>query len=510
MNLFSSPRLISLALAFFRFVKMFLGLVVLYLSVKYFGTSYERDSWVLSIALYGFIVSSIYSPINDTFRTKYIFLKEQNGEEFAMKSVNSLMNFFNLTYLLVAIVLFIAMSEITRHLAPGFDLSMREYLGKMVLALIPFFILQQQGNTLIGLLNTYDSYFYPELVSLLASIINILFIVFFSDEIGIYSLVLATTLNGLILVTVLSVMLHKRVASFRLISLEKLSLGKSFLMFSLPMYLSAFCVQMYLFVEKSTCTHFGEGAVSVYDYARQLTNLPHIVFSSIVPIVMTPLLSKCFIVGNENGFSDELRRFMRLLLYFTLFIVVLFIVNGNQISYFLFSEKNSDFIHILTYLSGAILCLVFSMICGQSLIARSRVLDYVVAVIAGNVLSVLLCFFVSDRFHMEILALFYLIGQALSAVILLFKIKMNNKILLIKDLGIIVLTGVISFILLSFVQYSLDGTDLLSNDKLYITFDLLLCAVILFFIILSSLLLFGGEERQMILGFLSKLKKKIK
>lgn len=500
--------MISLVLAFSRFVKMFLGLVVLYLSVKYFGTSFERDSWVLSIALYGVIVCFLYNPINETFRTKYIFLKEERGEEDAMKSVNSLMNFFNITYLVIALILFVAVSPITQVLAPGFDLTKREFLSIMIFTLIPYFIFQQQGNILVALLNTYESYFYPELVSLLASLINILSILFLSEYIGIYSLVVATTLNGLILVSVLSHMLRKRVPSFRLISLEKLDRSKSFVIFSLPMYLSAFCVQLYLFVEKSMCTNFGEGAVSIYDYARQITNLPHIVFSSIVPIVMTPLLSKCFVAGDENSFSDEMRRFIRLLLYFTLFIVILFLMNGEQISYLLFSDVNSDFIHILAYLGLAVFCLVFSMICGQSLIARGKVTSYVGAVIIGNVVSIVLCFLFSRRVPLEMLSLFYLVGQAIASFILIFKVELIGKRFLIKDLLLILSTGVVSFIAVFLLQTLLKDSVLLTNSKLYATLDMMFCSVILFFVILSSLMIFGGEERQMILGFLSKIRRR--
>lgn len=500
--------MISLALAFFRFVKMFLGLVVLYLSVKYFGTFFERDSWVLSIALYGVIVCFLYNPINETFRTKYIFLKEENGEENAMKSVNSLMNFFNITYLAIAVVLFIAVGPITKLLAPGFTPENREFLSIMIFTLIPYFIFQQQGNILVALLNTYDSYFYPELVSLLASVINILSILFLSEYLGIYSLVVATTLNGFILVAVLSHMLRKRVSSFRLVSLEKLDRSKSFVMFSLPMYLSAFCVQLYFFVEKSTCTNFGEGAVSIYDYARQITNLPHIVFSSIVPIVMTPLLSKSFMAGDEDSFSDEMRRFVRLLLYFTLFIVILFLLNGTQISYLLFSDVNNDFIHILAYLGLAVFCLVFSMICGQSLIARGEVTSYVEAVIIGNIVSIVLCFLLSKHVPMEYLSLFYLFGQAISSIILIFKIKLVRKGMLLKDLLLILMTGVIAYGVIYLVQNALSDTLLLSSDKLFATLDLVLCSVILIFVILSSLMLFGGEERKMIINFINKVKKR--
>ena len=241
MNFFSSPRTISLALGCFRFLKMFLGLVVLYLSIRYFGTSFERDSWVLALALYCVIVSCLYTPINEIFRTKFIFIKEQKGENYAVKTVNSLMNVFNCSYVGIALLLWVAMDPITRMLAPGFDQEQTTFLSVMILSLIPYFVFQQQGNVLIALLNTYDSYFYPEIVSLFASVINILSIIFLSEYLGIYSLVVATELNGLILVSVLSYMLHKKVSRFRLFSLETLSLAKPYVIFfKTPLFLQFF------------------------------------------------------------------------------------------------------------------------------------------------------------------------------------------------------------------------------------------------------------------------------
>lgn len=509
MNLLSTPRRISVALAFSRFLKMFLGLVVLYLSVKYFGTTFERDSWVLSVGFVGIILVFLYSPINETFRTKYIVLKEKNGEKDAMKSVNSLMNLFNVSFVVVSVIVWFLRGPITHILAPGFNASQYDFLAWMVVSLIPYFILQQQGNILIALLNTYDSFFYPEIISLLASIINILFIVFLSDSLGIFSLVVATTLNGLISVSFLSFMLRRKVSSFRLISSEKLSWSKPFVAFSIPMYLSTFCTQLYILVEKSSCTRFGEGAVSIFDYARQITNLPHVVFSSIIPIVMTPLLSKLFISKNEDSFSDEMRRFMRLLLYFTVIIAVLMQTNGEQISFFLFSEANGQFSSILSYLGISIILLVFVMICGQAMIAREKVVDYAVTVAVGNVFSIGLCLGLVNYCRLENIALFYLLGQLLSAIILSFRLQIKRKWHLLKDVLSIVAFFAVSCGVLNLLQMSLKDTALCSPDKIYALFDLLLCGIVVFFIFLCFLLFLGGEDRKVLYNlFVDRFKSK--
>lgn len=509
MNFLSTPRRISVALGISRFLKMFLGLVVLYLSVKYFGTTFQRDSWVLSIGLIGIILVFLYSPINDTFRTKYIVLKEKGDEKSAMKSVNSLMNLFSLSFLLIAVSLILFKDSIAHILAPGFDSSQCDFLSWMILSLIPYYILQQQGNILIALLNTYDSYFYPELISLLASVINILFIVFLSDLLGIYSLVVATTLNGLILVSFLTIMLKRKVKYFRLISFEPLSLSKPFVAFSIPMYMSTFCTQIYILVEKSTCTHFGEGAVSIFDYARQITNLPHVVFSSIVPIVMTPLLSRYFINGEEDSFSDELRRFIRLLLYFTVIVAVLMQTNGEQISYLLFSENNGQFVSILAYLGISIVLLVFVMICGQAMIARERVIDYAVAVAVGNVVSTVLCIVFAGYCRLENIALFYLVGQLLSALILCYKMQVKGKWLMMRDVLSMVVFFIVAYCLLMILQMMLKDTVLCSDDKMYALFDLILCGLAVFFIFLCLLMLFGQEDRKALYNlFLGRFKHK--
>lgn len=501
MNLLSTPRRISLALGISRFLKMLLGIVVLYLSVKYFGTTFHRDSWVLSIAFWGIVICLVYAPINDIFRTKYIFIRSKEGEESAMKSVNSLMNLFNISYLVLAIVLLFCAGPLTALLAPGFDEEMRKYLSVMIFSLIPYFILQQHSNVLIALLNTYESYFYPEIVFLTSSVINIIAIVFLSDTLGIYALVVATTLNNVLMVTVLTCMLKKKVPAFRPISMVSIKYARPFVKLSLPMYLSAICSQIYVFVEKSLCTHFGEGAVSVFDYARQIAGMPYVVFSSIVPVVMTPLLSMAFVKGDEKNFSDEMRRLMNLFLYLTCFFVVLMIINAEQVSYILFSFNHETFKGVLGCLCVGIFFMTVTLICGQALIARDRVIDYVTAVISGNVVSICLCFvFVNNSDRLENVAISFLLGQFISSVISLYKLKISRRNLLLKNIFSLLVACAVAYGLTHLFQLAMSNTSLLSTDKIYVVLDMLVCALLIFFILLCILLVFDGEERKTIYG----------
>lgn len=519
MNFLTTPRRISLALGVSRFVKLLLGIVVLFLSIKYFGTTFERDSWVLSLAFWSIIICFIYSPINDIFRTKFIFIKKQEGEEAAIRAVNSLMNLFCLSYVLIIIIVFFCVEPFEPFLAPGFDEETKRYLSMMIFSLIPFFILQQHSNVLIALLNTYESYFYPEIVFLTSSVVNIVAIVFLSDVLGIYSLVISTTINTALMVIILTIMLKKKVSSFHLISMENIKWASPFVKVSLPMYLSAIFSQIYLFVEKSMCTNFGEGMVSIFDYARQIATMPYVVFSTIVPIVMTPLLSLAFINGDEDKFSDEMRRLLHLFLYLTSFFITLMIVNAEQVSWLLFSMKNGTFIIILSLLCIGTLFMTITMICGQALIARNRIVDYVIAVIIGNSTSIALCFalvpsssVILQFFHLtpriEYLTASFFFGQVVSSLIAFNLLKIKRKSLVMKSLVIQFSACITAYILTHLFQYLMSGTLLLSINKFYVVLDLLICACLVFFILLSMLLIFDSEERKTVLGLCTKISQK--
>lgn len=505
MNFFSSPRRISMALSILRFTKMFLGVIVLLLSVKYFGTSYERDSWVISIAFFGMIIQGAYAPINDTFRTRFIYLKSKLGEADAIKSTNSLLSFFWITFFVISIVLFLMKDNIIETITPGFGSNEQRFLTIMIFSLIPYFIFQQLTNILTALLNTYESYFYPELISLTASLINILAIILLSSSLGIYSLVLATSINGFILTTALTILLKKKSLGFSLFSFHDISKAKQFISFSLPIYLAAFSTQIYQMTEKATCTKFGTGSVSLFDYARQIMNLPWVVFSAIIPLVLTPLLSKCFIDKDEKTFSIELRRFTRMLMFFSILIAVIMIANNEQFSFLFFNERDQEFENILVFLGITINFIILGLICGQSLIAENRIKHYVIGVVAGNLISMILCFTFGDSFPLFSVSIFYLIGQVLTTILLIIFLKIFDKRSFILDVYHLFLTFIGITCITHITHYFLLSPLIPKNSVISSVSDIILCSILSILLILSAVFLFNMEEKNIILRFILKI-----
>ena len=111
--------------------------------------------------------------------------------------------------------------------------------------------------------------------------------------------------------------------------------------------------------------------------------------------------------------------------------------------------------------------------------------------------------------RLENIALFYLLGQLLSAIILSFRLQIKRKWHLLKDVLSIVAFFAVSCGVLNLLQMSLKDTALCSPDKIYALFDLLLCGIVVFFIFLCFLLFLGGEDRKVLYNlFVDRFKSK--
>ena len=71
----------TLYLFILRLVRMVITVVTVTFSAKYFGVSMEKDMWVLTLTLITTITSAVWGPLNEVFRTKFVFIREQEGAE---------------------------------------------------------------------------------------------------------------------------------------------------------------------------------------------------------------------------------------------------------------------------------------------------------------------------------------------------------------------------------------------------------------------------------------------
>lgn len=288
-----------------RLFRMSVSMVTLLFSANYFGVSMQRDVWVLIIALISSVSGALFGPINETFRAKFIFIKEHEGEAKAVSMTFSLITWMTLILCFVGFILAIFRVPICELMYPDeIDKSSIGLFGTLLLIMLPTLLLNQWTNIGISILNTYEVYYIPEIVGSFTCLTNISLIILLAPSIGIFSLAVSNYFSALLLLGVVIYYLNKISALHdKAISGISFKGFLSFLLFASPFYFPYFVGQCNSIVEKWLSGLLGQGMISSLDYARQFTVVIQGVLSGIISTLMLPLLSRSYVRNEKNEYN---------------------------------------------------------------------------------------------------------------------------------------------------------------------------------------------------------------
>lgn len=287
-----------------RIFRMSMSMVTLIFSAKYFGVSMERDVWILVTTFLITICSAIWGPINETFRAKFIFIKEQEGEVNAIQKTLSLLSFIVSVTLLISLFILLFLHPITSFIVQNPTEESSHLFVSLLLLMLPTFLINELTNIGISVLNAYEIYYVPEMVGALSSLLNILIIVLLAPLIGIYSLAISQYVAIIILLSVILWKIYNlHIFHWRSLFKFRFSHISGYLLFALPFFFPYFVGQCNSMAEKWLSGMLGEGNISSLDYARQFTVVLQNVLSSILTTVMVPMLAKAYVQKNTKDFE---------------------------------------------------------------------------------------------------------------------------------------------------------------------------------------------------------------
>jgi putative peptidoglycan lipid II flippase len=327
-----------------RLLRALLSLVVLSVSAYYFGLSVERDIWVLAFNCILVLDLAIWGPVNETFRAKFIFVKEQEGEEIAVRKASSLLLFSSFVTVLITTIILLYPDAIAKFIAPVYYESNKEQLILMIRLLAPSFLVNQVSQLGSGILNAYKSFYLPEISGLISTSLTILVLLFLVPTFGIYSLVISYYL-GLI---VLFFLLYYELIRKRIIQRPAQFFNPSFkdafpfLLFALPFFLPYFAGQVNLIAEKSIANILGQGKVSIVDYCRKFIDIPINALSSVLTMVLLPTLSSLFSRGELRSFSIELQKMIQTGLLVLSLVMGFLLLNADSIVSIFYGFRKID------------------------------------------------------------------------------------------------------------------------------------------------------------------------
>jgi peptidoglycan biosynthesis protein MviN/MurJ (putative lipid II flippase) len=412
---------------------MSLSIVTLPLTAKYFGVSIERDAWILTITLLSTVGLAIFGPIDETFRAKFVFLKEKEGEEAAISKAMSLVGFTALLTIAISLVLLLLTHPIANALDSTGSPQKLSLIVSLLLIMLPTLLINQLTSIGISVLNAYDVYYLPEFAGTVASVFNIIFILFLAPVIGIYSLAISQYVA--ILLLFIAVIFYLRKQSFKLRPFWIIYWRdvKVFIFFALPFFLPYFAGQINQLAEKWIANSLGDGSVSALDYARQFSMTLQGVISSVLTTVMVPMLAKSFAQKDADRFARIVKENFTTIFVIICLTVPVLIGSATPLSKFFFAhgKVSSDALLLITNLMriyglafvGIILYLTFGLI----LLASDKGKIYAFWGILAQV--VVLCFNIAlvRKWGIYVFPISVGIGHLLIACIFSYFVKMDNK-----------------------------------------------------------------------------------
>lgn len=422
----ASSRRITIGLGFIKITKVLASILVVILSAKYFGTSEERDAWVLGGTIVSVTVQLIFGPINETFRVKYIHLREEESKEIVNEHSFHLISLITIVCVVISVAVFCWPDIITHLFAPGFSVSQNIVLTKMIKILIPSLIVMQLVNIWGSMLNAYGSFFIPDIFSFISVVLNIILIVFLSPFIGIYSLVLSSYISSLLLLIFIYRELKiKFYYKFKVVFPKKTMFGP-FLIFALPFYINYIFSQSDTIVEKALISNMMQGSVSIIDYAKRFSDMSLAMIMSLITTVLTPILAYAHSKHGEEVLIDETQKYFRMMTLIILPLVIIFIVLPNEIVTVLlargaFSSKNIPITaDLLRMYSFGILFSSIYIIYSQVLIAKKKIYVFSIILISLYIVKMLLNYLFYKQFGLIIFPVSWGITYFLLGTIFMF------------------------------------------------------------------------------------------
>ena len=384
-----------LLLIVFRGLGLFLNVVSVLITARYFGTSQDRDFFVIAMSVVTVLPMFLYGSLNEIYRTKFVHIMETLGTEKAVDSARSVV--FWISAMSMAIIL---LGECYAEAIAGFFLgdsksSSFPMLVTLIRITLPIIFLSQLSSFWIQTLNCFNIYFIPEISGLFSSVINISVVVLLFDTLGVFSLVISSYAGAGLLTVILVFIVRKNIPG--MISLRIVRFGdiRPYIVTALPFILGYWIGQISIIVEKKLSAGMGVGNVALLDYAQKLLSIPQGVIFSVVTAILSPTLAKHYANWESAHFANELWSFYRFIVIILAPCVFCMFFLPREIGSILFATKISpseiSVFGIVAMIYGfGMLGVINQIIFSQALIAQSKVpLVSVIALV--NQIMILIC-----------------------------------------------------------------------------------------------------------------------
>ncbi len=409
-----------------------LGYVEKLIMADYFGTSHQVDAYTLVLTIVLSIFFFFREIVEPVFLNVFLDCKKTDNEKVAWDIFNKVFRMiFFVTILLSVIALFYPQC-FSSFFAPGFEGERLKLTNQLIRIAIPGSIFLALSTLTNITLNGLKIFVLPASGELVFKGGIIICMVLFFNKYGIIGSGIGILLGALgKLLVHLTKLFHK--ISFRKIRIES-KYKNSIWRLSWPLLLGVSFSQISSLVDNIFASYLQEGVISALSYAKKVVDLPVVLFSYIISIVIFPYFTQMGVEKQNDRLIRLLGDTLKWIIIAYIPISIFFVIFSNPIIEIIFQRGafnvDSTIITAKPFLVYSI-GLVFFAIETILVIFYYSIADIRTPVFVGMicvVINILLTYLFIQIFSYLGVALAFVIQKIIKNLILLFLLRSKFNI----------------------------------------------------------------------------------
>ncbi len=319
------------------FLSTVLGFMREVVSARYYGTRWEMDTFLAAATiptiLFGVFNGALVSALVPTF-SEYLAHRQEDD---AWRLASTVLNVLAIVLTGCAVLGFFAAPWYVPLIAHGFPAPQMEVAIRMTRWLMPSIVAVSLSGVLSAMLNAYHRFRAAAMVGVAVNTVTIVTVIVLNRNIGIYALVLGTTL-GLTAQMLVQLPSFLSIGKYRpIIDLHHPGLRKIWVLLG-PIIVGSAAGQLALFFDRFFASTLSPGYIAGMNYATKLVNFPQQIFAAAIATVIFPLLAAQFARDNRNGVGRSVITGLRLVNFITIPSVCALIVLAHPMVQTLFER----------------------------------------------------------------------------------------------------------------------------------------------------------------------------
>lgn len=444
-----------------RLLKIAFNIFTLAITSKYFGVSVKMDVWIIVSTIITTVNLTIWGPLNETFRAKFVFLMEHDGEKTTLYKVRSLLLSIFLITIAISIILALLANHIIPFVAPSLSSSQKVLFVKILLIMIPSFVISEMTSIGVSILNAYKVFYMPEIVGVVSGLVNLICVILFASSLGISSLILGQYISSLILITCIVIFIRNYNINLWSggvsISWKEV---KPFIYFAIPFFLPYGVGQFNNLLEKSLSNSLGIGTVSILNYGSQFKNVLQAVFTSVLASVMVPSLTLAWAQKNSIAFFKTFKDSIQIVLLTLSLATPIIYAGSSSFVNILYNhggitaESLEAISHLIRIYCVSIFGVMFYLLFGFALLAQQQSSKYAIQGVISQIMMGIFNVLFYKKIGVSIFPVSLFVSHFVVSILMFKSLNINNKKnIIIETIRYIILIVILTFLLTFISQF---------------------------------------------------------